>query len=330
MQNSDSDLLAWANKHAGLSTVTLGQLAKLLELSTSTSVASMSHGAGDPVSQAVGDRQKLWRLTKGLSLGDLTCLEKKSTRVTKVGQQLAYEVRHLLTAIRSLAEERAPRPWRIAAGDSWLQCCVLPALDLITSADRKSRFEAINLDAEAMRSALRSGKVDFALMRKGEANEISGFESSTPMPVEGYTLLTDPKDKRDLPSSPMAKIRWLVDRKRKLIQHGRSWPDIFKALQGQQKETTLLKLVVPHVACDTHIQAAVAVSDASQSWAIVPTLVAKRFANEAQAGSFNFKSPALSEELVLVVCSRAIGPLPDWQKVKGELRRVIGNFCSKS
>ena len=330
MQHSDSDLLAWASNREGLSTVTLGQLAKLLELSTSACVAFMSQGAADPVSQAVGDRQKLRRLTKGLALGDLTFLEKKSTRVTKVGQQVADEVRHLLTAIRSLAEERAARPWRIAAGDSWLQCCVLPALDLIGRKDRKSRFEAINLDAESMRSGLHSGKLDFGLMRKGEANELSGLaEITTPISVGGFTLLTDPKDKPYLPSSFIEKIGWLVKNDRKLIQHGRSWPEISAALQRKMKETSL-KHVVPHVACDTHIQAAGAVSHASKSWAIVPALVAKRFANEAQADSFNFKSPTLSDELVLVVCLRAIEPLPDWQKVKDQLRSAIGKVCSKS
>ena len=332
MQNSDSDLLAWASKRKkGFSTVTLGQLTKLLELSTSACVASMSHGAADPVSQAVGDRQKLWRLTKGLALGDLTRLEKKSTRVTKVGQQLADEVRHLLTAIRSLAEERAARPWRIAAGDSWLQCCVMPALDLISRKDRKLRFEAINLDAEAMRSGLHSGKLDFALMRKGEANELAGLaEISAPISVGGYSLLTDPKDKPDLPSGFIEKIDWLFKNDRKLIQHGRSWRKISEALQRQKKEMTSLKLVEPHIACDTHIQAASAVSHASQSWAIVPALVAKRFANEAQADSFNFKSPTFSDELVLVVCFRAIEPLPDPQKVTNQLRDAINKVCSKS
>ena len=331
MHKNDTDLLAWAGKHEGLRNVTLGQLAKLLELSRSPSVAVMSRGAGNAVSQGVGDRQKLQRLEKALALGsDLTRLDKKSTQVTKVGQQLADEVRHLLTSIRYLAEERPAHAWHIAAGDSWLQCCVLPALDSLSQNDRQSRWVTSNLDDESMRSGLRSGELDFGLMRKGEGEGQRGLkEIGQIIPVKGYTLLIDPKDRPKLPPSFGDKIGWLVKNDRKLIQHGSSWPKIVAALQIQQKEKTLLKDIEPRVACDTHIQAATAVAGTAVagtggSWAIVPTLVAKRFARkEAHAQQLDIKGATLSDELVLVICPRAIEQLPGWLKVKDQLRGAI-------
>ena len=326
MHKNDTDLLAWAGKHEGLRNVTLGQLAKLLELSRSPSVAVMSRGAGNAVSQGVGDRQKLQRLEKALALGcDLTRLDKKSTQVTEVGQQLADEVRHLLTSIRYLAEERPAHAWHIAAGDSWLQCGVLPALDSLSRTDRQSRWVTSNLDDESMRSGLRSGELDFGLMRKGEVEGQRGLEKiGQIIPVKGYTLLIDPKDRPELPSSFSDKICWLVENERKLIQHGSSWPKIVAALQIQQKEKTLLKDVEPQVACGTHIQAASAVAGTGGSWAIVPTLVAKRFARkEAHAQQLDIKGATLSAELVLVICPRAIGQLPGWLKVKDQLRNAI-------
>jgi DNA-binding transcriptional LysR family regulator len=326
MHKNDTDLLAWAGKYEGLRNVTLGQLAKLLELSRSPSVAVMSRGAGNAVSQGVGDRQKLQRLEKALALGrDLTRLDKKSTQVTKVGQQLADEVRHLLTSIRYLAEERPAHAWHIAAGDSWLQCGVLPALDSLSRTDRQSRWVTSNLDDESMRSGLRSGELDFGLMRKGEVEGQRGLEKiGQIIPVKGYTLLIDPKDRPELPSSFSDKIRWLVKNERKLIQHGSSWPKIVAALQIQQKEKTLLKDVEPQVACGTYIQAASAVAGTGGSWAIVPTLVAKRFARkEAHAQQLDIKGATLSDELVLVICPRAIGQLPGWLKVKDQLRKAI-------
>ena len=326
MHKNDTDLLAWAGKHEGLRNVTLGQLAKLLELSRSPSVAVMSRGAGNAVSQGVGDRQKLQRLEKALALGcDLTRLDKKSTQVTKVGQQLADEVRHLLTSIRYLAEERPAHAWHIAAGDSWLQCGVLPALDSLSRTDRQSRWVTSNLDDESMRSGLRSGEIDFGLMRKGEVEGQRGLEElGQIIPVKGYTLLIDPKDRPELPSSFSDKICWLVENERKLIQHGPSWPKIVAALQIQQKEKTLLKDVEPQVACGTHIQAASAVAGTGGSWAIVPTLVAKRFAREeARIQQLDIKGATLSDELVLVICPRAIEQLPGWLKVHGQLRNAI-------
>ena len=81
---------------------------------------------------------------------------------------------------------------------------------------------------------------------------------------------------------------------------------------------------MPHVACGTHVQAAIAVAGTGESWAIVPTLVAKRFARkEAHAQQLDIKGATLSDELVLVICPRAIGQLPGWLKVKDQLRNAI-------
>ena len=326
MHKNDEDLLKWARQHEGLLNVTLGQLAKLLELSESPSVAVMSRGSRDAVSQAVGDRQKLGRLNKRLALGrDITRLDGKSTRVTEVGLQLANEVRHLLSEIKYLAEERPAHAWHIAAGDSWLQCGVLPALDRMSQTDRQSRWVTHNLDAGAMRSGLLNGELHFGLMRKSEAEGRRGLEPiGRIIPVKGYTLLIDPKDGPGLPESVRDKIRWLVENNRKLIQHGSSWPKILAALQSQQKEKILLKDVTPHVACGTHVQAAFAVAGTSGSWAIVPTLVAKRFELEAHGQQLAIDGPTLSDELVLVICPRVIEQLPKWQKVKDQLRLEIG------
>ncbi len=328
MLKKDVDLLKWARQRGGLLNVTLGQLEKLLELSQSQSVAVMSRGSRDAVSQAVGDRQKLQRLAERLALGrDLTRLEGKSTQVTKVGLQLANEVRHLLSAIKYLAEERPAHPWHIAAGDSWLQCGVLPALDRMSQADRQSRWVTSNLDDEAMRSGLLTSELHFGLMRKGEAEGRRGLETiGGIIPVKGYTLLIDPKDGPSLPASVRDKIRWLVKNDRKLIQHGSSWPKILEALQGQQKEKMLLKDLVPRIACGTHLQAAIAVAGTGGSWAIVPTLVAKRFARkEAHGQQLVIEGANISDELVLVICPRVIQQLPNWQKVKDQLRREIGS-----
>ena len=176
-----------------------------------------------------------------------------------------------------------------------------------------------------MRSGLRSGELDFGLMRKGEVEGQRGLEKiGQIIPVKGYTLLIDPKDRPELPPSFSDKIRWLVKSERKLIQHGSSWPKIVAALQIQQKEKTLLKDVEPQVACGTYIQAASAVAGTGGSWAIVPTLVAKRFARkEAHAQQLDIKGATLSDELVLVICPRAIEQLPGWLKVKDQLRRAI-------
>jgi len=327
MHKKDVDLLEWARQHVGLLNVTLGQLAKLLELSQSQSVADMSHGARDAVSQAVGNRQKLRRLAERLALGrDLTRLDGKSTRVTEVGLQLANEVRHLLSAIKYLAEERPAHAWHIAAGDSWLQCGVLPALDRICQTDRQSRWVTSNLDSEAMRSGLLNGELHFGLMRKGEAEGRRGLETiGRLIPVKGYTLLINLKDEPDLPAGIKDKIRWLVKNDRKLIQHGSSWLKIVAALQSQQKEKMLLKDVVPHVACGTHVQAAFAVAGTGRSWSIVPTLVANRFARKETHGQqLAIEGATLSDDLVLVICPRVIEQLPKWQKIKDQLRLEIG------
>ncbi len=326
MHKNDEDLLKWARQHEGLLNVTLGQLAKLLELSESQSVAEMSEDARDPVSQAVGDRQKLGRLNKGLALGrDLTRLDGKKTRVTEVGLQLANEVRHLLSEIKYLAEGRPAHAWHIAAGDSWLQCGVLPALDRMSQTDRQSRWVTHNLDVEPMRSGLLKGELHFGLMRKDEVKGLGLEQIGQIIPVKGYTLLIDPKDGPSLPASVKDKIRWLVKKDRKLIQHDSSWQKIVAALQSQQKDKMLLKDVVPHVACGTHVQAAVAVAGTGESWAIVPTLVAKRFARkEAHGQQLAIADATLSDELVLVICPRVIEQLPKWQKVKDQLRQEIG------
>ena len=327
MHKKDEDLLEWARQHEGLLNVTLGQLAKLLELSESPSVAVMSRGSRDAVSQAVGDRQKLRRLAEGLALGrDLTRLDGKSTRVTEVGLQLANEVRHLLSEIKYLAEGRPAYAWHIAAGDSWLQCGVLPALDRMSQTDRQSRWVTHNLDVEPMRSGLLKGELHFGLMRKDKAKGHRGLEPiGQIIPVKGYTLLIDPKDGPSLPASVRDKILWLVKNDRKLIQHDLSWPKIVAALQSQHRDKMLLKDVVPLVACGTHVQAAIAVAGAGGSWAIVPTLVAKRFARkEAHGQQLAIDDATLSDELVLVICPRVIEQLPKWQKVKDQLRQEIG------
>jgi DNA-binding transcriptional LysR family regulator len=329
MHKNDEDLLKWARQHEGLLNVTLGQLAKLLELSESQSVAFMSRKSKsrDAVSQAVGDRQKLRRLAEGLALGrDLTRLDGKKTRVTEVGLQLANEVRHLLSEIKYLAEGRPAHAWHIAAGDSWLQCGVLPALDRMSQTDRQSRWVTHNLDVEPMRSGLLKGELHFGLMRKDKAEEQRGLEPiGQIISVKGYTLLIDPKDGPSLPASVKDKIRWLVKNDRKLIQHDSSWLKIVAALQSQQKDKMLLKDVVPHVACGTHVQAAIAVAGTGESWAIVPTLVAKRFARkEAHGQQLTIDDATLSDELVLVICPRVIEQLPKWQKVKDQLRQEIG------
>jgi len=326
MHKKDEDLLEWARQHEGLLNVTLGQLAKLLELSESPSVAFMSLESRDAVSQAVGDRQKLQRLRERLALGrDLTRLEGKSTRVTEVGQQLANEVRHLLSAIKYLAEELPAHAWHIAAGDSWLQCGVLPALDRMSQTDRQSRWVTSNLDNEPMRSGLLKGELHFGLMRIDEVKGRGLEPIGQIIPVKGYTLLIDPKDGPGLPASVRDKIRWLVKNDRKLIQHDLSWLKIVAALQSQQKDKMLLKDVVPHIGCGTHVQAAIAVAGTGESWAIVPTLVAKRFARkEAPGQPLAIDDATLSDELVLVICPRVIEQLPKWQKVKDQLRQEIG------
>jgi hypothetical protein len=58
----------------------------------------------------------------------------------------------------------------------------------------------------------------------------------------------------------------------------------------------------------------------------VPTLVAKRFApdEEAHGQHHDIKGATLSDELVLVICPRAIEQLPGWLKVKDQLRKAIG------
>ena len=328
MHKNDEDLLKWARQHEGLLNVTLGQLAKLLELSESQSVAFMSRKlkSRDAVSQAVGDRQKLRRLAEGLALGrDLTRLDGKKTRVTEVGLQLANEVRHLLSEIKYLAEGRPAYAWHIAAGDSWLQCGVLPALDRMSQTDRQSRWVTHNLDAGAMRSGLLKGELHFGLMRKDEVKGRGLEPIGQIIPVKGYTLLIDPRDGPGLSASVKDKISWLVKNDRKLIQHDLSWSKIVEALQSQHKDKMLLKDVVPLVACGTHVQAAIAVAGAGGSWAIVPTLVAKRFARkEAHGQQLAIDDATLSDELVLVICPRVIEQLPKWQKVKDQLRQEIG------
>ena len=287
----------------------------------------MSNDARDAVSQAVGDRQKLRRLAERLALGrDLTRLDGKKTRVTEVGLQLANEVRHLLSEIKYLAEERPAHAWHIAAGDSWLQCGVLPALDRMSQTDRQSRWVTHNLDAEAMRSGLLNGELHFGLMRKGEAEGRRGLEPiGQIITVKGYMLLIDPKDEPGLPASVRDKISWLVKNDRKLIQHDSSWQKIVAALQSQHKDKMLLKDVEPQITCATHVQAATTVAGTGGSWAIVPTLVAKRFARkEAHGQHLSIEDATLSDELVLVICPRVIEQLPKWQKVKDQLRLEIG------
>src|SRR5690606_24826329 len=125
MLPTDSELLRWLGK-ASRSSVTLGQLGALLELSKHASVAAMSPRSE---SLAVSYRQKLDRLEKSLSIGRLTTKVGNSTQVSRLGYRVAAEVRLLLAELMTTSRaKQVDTLWVFGAGEAWIQNVITPTL----------------------------------------------------------------------------------------------------------------------------------------------------------------------------------------------------------
>jgi len=327
MANDPKELLAWvtrrsrAGQKAGdLSRVTLGQLVVLLELFQAGSVADCADARGE-ASEDVNRRQKLARLQEGLGLGELTKLVGNRTRLTSQGEQVSNEFRLFLNGIQTLAGDQS-RVLRIAAGDTWVQSFVLPAIWDIESEPKGVRWSVINLDDDGIAEGFANGDLDFGLVRR-VARKSSWAARSQPLgswKIGAYCLLVGAEVGGLSGMDGTQALRELIRGNVPWVQHSRTLERVAKACNLPPKTE-------PHVLCDTHLQAALSVCR-RRGWCVVPDHIEKVLSRPSSKtdGFRRFSLPSDDEpdHLELIANRRLLKQQPAVARMAYQLKRALG------
>lgn len=319
MLKSDRDLIHWVKaSEANRPSVTLGQLVLLLEMLNSESVASISNGNE---ADAVNTRQKLSRLESALGIGPLTAALGKRTRLSEAGERLAAEVRMLALEMRAVADAGLESPvWILGAGEAWLHSVIGAALTDVAALHPNWKWQLRNLRSREIVQRVQSGELHFGFVREGDLQGAEGLQLCRRYPTAGYAVIA-----RGVPaaiSSAKETIMWLIEQKRPLVQQGSTWPPLREAVSKALRIESLLAVLEPAVACETHPQAAAA-AQRGRGWCIVPASVA-HYGKASLTGSRRIPVSGPEDEMVLFTCRRRIDKLPDSAAVLGALRVAIG------
>jgi DNA-binding transcriptional LysR family regulator len=335
MANDLKELLTWVTRRSrggqkagDLSRVTLGQLVVLLELFQAGSVADCADARGE-ASEDVNRRQKLARLQEGLGLGELTRLVGNRTRLTSQGEQVSNEFRLFLNGIQTMEGDQS-RVLRIAAGDTWVQSFVLPAIWDIESEPKGVRWSVINLDDDGIAEGFANGDLDFGLVRR-VARKSSWAARSEPLgswEIGAYRLLVGAEVGGLSAMDGTQALRELIREKVPWIQHSRTLERVAKAC------TSILRRPLktePHVLCDTHLQAALSVCH-RRGWCVVPDHIEKvlyRPVSKTSPSASGFRSFSLPrvgdpDELELIANRRLLEQQPAVARMAALLKRALG------
>ncbi|QYM77810.1 hypothetical protein K0B96_10805 [Horticoccus luteus] len=271
------ELRAWIRQR-NLEAVTFGQLLTLLDLVSAESVEKVGREQGREKNLSAGGvnaRQKLERLNQALKLGpNLLRRSGRFSRPTEAGTRVAGEFRiflHGLRAISSPKEEK--QTWVIAAGDTWMQSLLMPALIRTAKKYPTWRWDARNLRSSEIRSGLRDGILHFGFMREGEVG--AGLEMKPGYRHDSFTIVAG--DAAGAPQTANGLIRWLIKKQRPFVQQASTWTPIREQLLKATPRLDVLSGLEIEIACQSHTQAAEA-AHTQGTWCIVPSVIGRNYA----------------------------------------------------
>lgn len=306
-----------------LEAVTLGQLLTLMELVGAESVAEVgrahgrAHGKAHNLSAGgVNARQKLRRLDDALKLGrKLLVRTGKFSRPTEAGTRVAGEFRIFLEGLRGLsAPNEETQTWVVAAGETWVQSLLMPAVISLAKRNPAWRWDVRNMRTGEIRSGLRDGILHFGFLRGEEV---------------GPDLITKPGFRHDsftivagaaarAPGTARELLRWLVKSGRPFAQQGSTWDPICSQLLKAAPSLAELGSLQIQISCQSHTQAAEA-ARTEGTWCIVPSVIGRAYANSCK--TCEIKIP--EDTMVVAYNLRALSKLVHYDKARDMLCDAI-------
>lgn len=321
MSATDFALSAWLHPRAeNLDRATLGQLVTLMNLVNAESVAAVGRkfGRAKKLSDAgVNPRQKLARLEAALKIGKLTRREGKYTRPTPAGVQVAGEVRLFLQELQAISTRTAVIPtWIIGAGDTWLQCAIIPALAQLAKSHSEWKWEVRNLRADEIRSGLRDGTLHFGFLRAAELNNERNFTAVSRVKLQSYRIVAG--DAGGAPKAPKELVQWAIRERRPLAQQGSTWKPMRERLERALGLASELAAVDIDLICQTHAQAITAV-ESGNAWSVVPCGLARNLPPNCR----NVMVKVAGDDLMLAYYDRALRKHGGAEAAKAGLARAM-------
>lgn len=253
-----------------LEKATIGQMIILIRLTEAESVADLggSQKGKYYASAGVNARQKLVRLEKALGLGPLTRRAGKYTQPTETGMKVAAEARLLLQGLSSInLDQQVPQSWVIASGAASLQSVITPALARLAQKFPEWQWITRDLRAHDVVRELKNGHAQFGFIRTQEAKSNGDLSIFKEYPVGDLLVVAGMVNDAPLGAAPL--LRWLVEKKRPLVQQATTWKPFSERADEIVRGKLRLSDITPHVLCVSHAEC-LSAARFSNSWGIVP------------------------------------------------------------